>query len=218
MTSTAWRPAALCGGLLAVWIAVGSRLASLDHVLLSAHMVQHLLLQSIAAPLLLLALPKPSPGPPLLKSCGRLLTHPLFCWLAATLVLAVWHIPAIFELALHCHWLHVVEHASFLGTGLLFWWPVIQPMSATARWPRWSIPLYLFSATLPCDVLSAFLSFCDRVVYRHYLFVPRESGISPLQDQQSAGALMWLCVTLIYLIPAIVVSIEILSPRRLEVV
>ena len=95
---------------------------------------------------------------------------------------------------------------------------VILPLSTTATWPRWSIPLYLFSATLPCDVLSAFLSFCDRVVYRHYESVPRVFGISALQDQELAAALMWVCVTLIYLIPAVVVSIEILSPRRLEAI
>jgi len=177
-------------------------------------MVQHLLLQSIAAPLLLLALPKVRGGVDL---SPRWLTHPLFCWLAATLVLTGWHIPAIFELALHRHWLHQIERASFLGSGFLFWWPVILPLSTTATWPRWSIPLYLFSATLPCDVLSAFLSFCDRVVYRHYVSVPRVFGISPLQDQEFAAALMWVCVTLIYLIPAIVVSIEILSPQRLNV-
>ncbi len=211
MTSAAWRPAALFGGLLAIWIAIGSPIASLHHVLLSAHMLQHLLLQSIAAPLLLLALPKGS------TRSSSLFTHPLLCWLAATLVLTAWHIPAIFELALHRQWLHQIERASFLGSGFLFWWPVILPSSTTA-WPRWSIPLYLFSATLPCDVLSAFLSFCDRVVYRHYVSVPRVFGISALQDQELAAALMWVCVTLIYLIPAIVVSIEILSPRRLEAI
>ena len=218
MRSAAWRPAAFCCGGLAVWIAIGSRVSSLGHLLLSAHMVQHLLLQSIAAPSLLFALPRVSPRLPRVKSYGRLLTHPLFCWLAATLVLTAWHIPAIFELTLHRHWLHQIEQASFLGSGLLFWWPVILPLSTTAIWPRWSIPLYLFCATLPCDVLSAFLSFYERVVYRHYLMAPRVFGISALQDQEFAAALMWVCVTLIYLIPAIVVSVEILSPRRLEVV
>jgi putative membrane protein len=72
--------------------------------------------------------------------------------------------------------------------------------------------LYLFLATLPCDALSAFLAFCDRVVYSSYLTAPRLFNISPLQDQQCAGALMWTCATFIYLIPAVVVTIQILSP------
>ena len=116
-------------------------------------------------------------------------------------------------LALRWDWLHELEHACFFGTGLLFWWPVVQPWPGTARWPRWSIPLYLFCATLPCDVLSAFLAFCDRVVYSSYLSAPRALSISPLQDQEFAAALMWVSVTLIFIVPAVVVTIEILSPR-----
>jgi cytochrome c oxidase assembly factor CtaG len=103
---------------------------------------------------------------------------------------------------------HEVEHASFLAAGLLFWWPVI------GRELRWSIPLYLFLATLPCDALSAFLTFCDRVVYPHYLHAHRLFDISPLGDQEFAGALMWVCITFVYLGPATVVTIQLLSPQR----
>jgi len=76
--------------------------------------------------------------------------------------------------------------------------------------------LYLFLATLPCDALSAFLAFCDRVVYSSYLTGPRPFNISPLQDQECAGALVWACATFAYLIPAVVVTIQILSPPRME--
>jgi cytochrome c oxidase assembly factor CtaG len=103
---------------------------------------------------------------------------------------------------------HGVEHASFFVAGLLFWWPVIQV------WQSWSVPLYLFLATLPCDALSAFLTFCGRVVYPHYLNAPRVFDISPLADQESAGALMWVWVTFAYLIPAAVVTVQMLSPQR----
>ena len=112
------------------------------------------------------------------------------------------------------YWWHEVEHACFLTTGLLFWWPVIQPWPSVARWPRWSTPLYLFLATLPCDALSAFLTFCDRVVYGSYAAAPHLDGISPLGDQEFAGALMWVSVTFIYLAPAVVVTIQLLSPSR----
>jgi cytochrome c oxidase assembly factor CtaG len=89
---------------------------------------------------------------------------------------------------------------------------VIQLQSNQDQSSQWLTPLYLFLATLPCDALSAFLTFCGRVVYHHYLHVQRSFNISALQDQQYAGALMWVSVTFIYLIPAVVITIQILSP------
>jgi cytochrome c oxidase assembly factor CtaG len=72
--------------------------------------------------------------------------------------------------------------------------------------------LYLFFATLPCDVLSAFLVFCNRLVYPHYLATAQMFNLSPLQDQECAGALMWVWVTFAYLIPAVMITMQILSP------
>jgi cytochrome c oxidase assembly factor CtaG len=194
-------------------------------------MVQHLLLMAIAPPLILLGAPALAllQGLPrslaakvvgpflrwrLVKEFGRVISNPAICWLAATLALIVWHVPAVFDRALRSNWLHEIEHASFLAAGLLFWWPVVQPWPSTSRWPRWSIPLYLFCATLPCDALSAFLVFCDRVFYSSYLSAPRVFKISPLQDQEFAAALMWTCVTIIFLVPAAGITIGILSPQR----
>jgi putative membrane protein len=225
-----WRLAAFLAGIASVWIAVGSQVEAFDDVSLTFHMVQHLLLMAVAPPLLLLGAPtlpilQGLPGwmargivAPFLrwgwvKRLGHLLTNPTVGWLAAALVLIAWHIPAVFELALRSDGWHKFEHASFFGAGLLFWWPVIQPWPSTARWPRWSIPLYLFCATLPCDILSGFLAFCDRVVYPSYLSAPRIFNVSPLQDQECAAALMWTCVTIIFLTPAVVVTIQILSPQ-----
>jgi hypothetical protein len=73
--------------------------------------------------------------------------------------------------------------------------------------------LYLFLATLPCDVLSGFLVFCDRVVYPVFLSSPRSFGLSALEDQQCAGALMWTCVTVVFLIAAAIFTARLLSPR-----
>jgi len=122
-----------------------------------------------------------------------------------------WHVPAAFDLALQSHYWHEIEHASFFTAGILFWWPVIEPWPSVAESPRWSVPLYLFLATLPCDALSAFLAFCDHVVYRPYLAAGGAFNLSPLQDQELAGALMWVTVTFAYLIPAMVVTVQILS-------
>jgi cytochrome c oxidase assembly factor CtaG len=224
--------AAFMSGLSALWIAIGSPINVLDDELLTFHMVQHLLLMAVAPPLILLGAPvmpllhglpqrfvRVALGPLFRHSAahraGAVLSHPVFCLLAASFAVIAWHYPRLFELGLQSHWWHEVEHACFLTTGLLFWWPVLQPWPSIARWPRWSTPLYLFLATLPCDALSAFLAFCDRVVYRSYA-TGHLAGVSPLRDQEFAGALMWVCITFIYLIPAVVITIQLLSPARLH--
>jgi putative membrane protein len=228
---SAWRLAAFLAGMAGIWLAIGSPLEAFDDVSLTVHMVQHLLLMSFSPPLILLGWPAlplmrglpqwmirrivgPVSRSGFFKLLASAVTHPVVCWLAAAFALIGWHLPGVFDAALRSNWLHDLEHTSFLAAGLLFWWPVVQPWPSTNRWPRWMIPLYLFCATLPCDVLSAFLVFCDRVVYVSYLSGPRIFGISPLQDQECAAALMWVSVTLILLVPAIVVTMEILSPMK----
>ena len=84
---------------------------------------------------------------------------------------------------------------------------------SVSTWAKWSALLYLFLATLPCDILSAFLVFSDRVAYPLYFSMPRHFGFSVLEDQQCAAALMWTCVTLVYLVPAAILSTRLLSPR-----
>ena len=232
-TVSARRLGAFTIGLLSVWIAVGSPLTAFHHELLSVHMVQHVLLMAVAPPLVLIGAPALPllyglPGRPvrrafewLLRSppiqrLRRLLTQPVICWLAPVVALIGWHVPAVFELGLRSRWWHAVQAASFFATGLLFWAPVIESVASLVTWPRWSIPLYLFAATLPCDALSAFLVFCDRVVYPSYLSGPRLLNISPLRDQECAGALMWVSVTFIYLVPAVAITLQLLSPPRTQ--
>jgi len=226
-----WRLAAFFAGVLAVWIAIGSPLEAFDDVSLTVHMVQHLLLATVAPPLLLMAAPElpllrglpqslargvvsPFLRLPFIRRFGHLVSNPAICFLAATLALIGWHIPAVFELTLRLDWLHKLEHASFLGAGLMFWWPVVQPWPSTPRWPEWAIPLYLFAATLPCDALSGFLTFCERVVYPSYISAPRVFALSPLEDQECAAALMWVAVTIIFLVPAVLVTLKLLSPGK----
>jgi cytochrome c oxidase assembly factor CtaG len=111
---------------------------------------------------------------------------------------------------------HSFEQASFLVAGFFFWWPVVRPWPSVSNTPEWSTLLYLFLATLPCDILSGFLVFSDRVAYPLYLSAHRRSGFSALQDQQCAAALMWTCVTLVYLVPAAILSVKLLSPRNVD--
>src|SRR5882757_5655478 len=222
-----WRAGSFMLGLFLIWLAIASPLSALDHEMLTAHMVQHLLLMTFAAPSILLGKPVKTLiyGMPhrfvqvmgqLFQSAGvrhvlSALTHPVICWLGAAVTLVAWHIPAVFVLGLRSQMWHGIEQASFLATGLLFWWPVIQPLPASLRWPESSMLLYLFLATLPCDILSGFLVFCDRVVYPVFLSSPQSFGLPALEDQQCAGALMWTCVTVVYLIAAAIVTARLLS-------
>jgi len=224
-----WHAASFALGLLFIWIATASPLAALDHDMLTAHMVQHLLLMTFAPPLILLgaSLKTFVYGLPhrfvqvvgqLFKSTGlhqvsSALTHPAICWLGAASTLIAWHIPAMFMLGLRSQTWHGIEQVSFLATGLLFWWPVVQPWPTVSKWPELSMLLYLFLATLPCDILSGLLVFCDRVIYPVYFFSAQPFGLSALEDQQCAGALMWTCVTLVYLIAGASVTACLLSPH-----
>jgi putative membrane protein len=152
-------------------------------------MVQHLLLMLVAAPLILIGMR--SDALPNIPAAA--------CWLAGTGAVILWHIPAVFALAHQSPFWHDFQRVSFLLAGLLFWRPVIGSSG-------WTAPVYLFLATLPCDALSAFFVFCGRVVYRPYL--------SALDDQELAGAVMWVAVTFFYLIPALVLAARQLSGER----
>jgi putative membrane protein len=227
-----WRASAFLFGVFLIWTAVASPLASGDAHLLTIHMVQHLLLLSLAPPLIWLG----EPVRPLLwglprrigetivlpllqrrpiQRLGTVLGHPAICWTAATAALMVWHVPAAFTIGMQSTTWHAIEHASFLSAGLLFWWPVVQPWPGSSADRDWSIVLYLFLATLPCDILSGLLVFSERVAYPVYLSMHQHSSVSVLDDQQYAGALMWTAVTIIYLVAGIIVTTQLLSSRAI---
>jgi putative membrane protein len=225
-----WRLIAFLSGLVSLWIAVASPLAAFDDELLLVHMVQHILLMAVAPPLILLGSPshpllhglpqrvvRSTLGPilrlPPLQWLGRGLTQPPFCWLVATSTLIAWHFPAAFEFALRSETWHEVEHGCFFTASILFWWPVLQPWPSVAKWPRWSIPLYLFLGMLANDAVSAFLAFCDRVIYPSYGTASGLFDLSPLEDQAIAGTLMWVSGTFVYLVPAVVITVQTLTPR-----
>jgi cytochrome c oxidase assembly factor CtaG len=185
-----------------LWLTTASPLAHLDHHLLTAHMAMHLLIMTVAAPLILFGA-----RPALARWCPQITS----CWLAATLTVLLWHVPAVFQFALASHFWHQFEQATFLVAGIMFWCPVIQFHPSSG----WSVPVYLFLATLPCDALSAFLVFCGHVVYRTYFSRDHGMfGLSPLEDQALAGALMWVAVTFAYLIPALGLTARLLSSER----
>jgi len=217
-------------GMFLIWAALASPLAGFDHELLTAHMAEHLLLLILAPPLIWLGAPiiafrhglpehlvlviiDPAVRWPPIQRVGRSLGQPAFCWLSAAAALVVWHIPGIFTAGLQSGTWHMIEHASFVATGLLFWWPVVQPWPSVSR-PDLSIIVYLFLATLPCDIIAGLLVFGERVVYSVYFSSSRPFGFSALEDQQCAGALMWTCVTVVYLVVGAILTTRLLSPHN----
>ena len=224
-----WRAVCFSLGIASLWIAIASPIATLDDLLLSAHMTQHLILMSVAPPLLVLGAPtvpllRGLPGPvlqavvdPLLRArwfrnALDVIKHPVFGWLAANLAFLGWHMPAAFELALHSEAWHNIEHLCFFLTSLAFWWAVIQPWPSKAVWSRWAIIPYLVTADIVNTGLSAFLAFCGRVLYPTYAQAPRTFSLSPLNDQIAAGAGMWVFGSLIFLLAAIVIMFQLLRP------
>ena len=218
-------------GLLVLFLALASPLDALAELLLQVHMIQHLVLMMVVPPLLLLGAPilpllrgwprtllqsviRPLFASAALQRLGLFLTHPLVCLLAFTVSNVAWHVPSLYELALRSEFWHEVQHVCFLSTGLLFWWPVVQPWPSRLRWPRWTMIPYLLFADIQNTALSAFLIFSERVLYPTYATVPRLWGISVLDDQAAAGAIMWVPGSVIFLIPVGVLAIRLLdSPR-----
>jgi len=224
-----WQLTSFLLGMFLVWGALASPLVGYDHELLTVHMIQHLLLMTFAPPLILMSEPllafwrglprlgRVALGPlfrlRFVQQFGRMISRPALCWTVSTLTLMGWHVPSVFTLGMHSEVWHTVEQATFLAAGFLFWWPVVQAWPSDSIGPKWSTILYLFLATLPCDILSGFLVFSDRVAYPLFFTVPRRFGFSVLQDQQCAAALMWTCITVVYLVPAAVISTKLLGPQ-----
>ncbi len=227
-----WRLAAFVAGLATLLVAIVSPLDAFGGLLLQVHMIQHLLLMLVVAPLLLLAAPavpllrglpgtlaKDGLGPflawPALQRFGSRLTHPVVCWLALFVATWGWHVPAAYQLALRSPPWHAIEHGCFVGAALLFWWPVVQPWPSQAAWPRWTMVPYLLLADVQNTIFSAFFTFSERLIYPFYATVPRLGGITPLDDQVTAGAIMWVPASLFFLIPAVAVISRVLSPQNL---
>lgn len=213
-----WRAWCYAAGLVTVAIALLSPIGTFDSLFFFMHMIQHVLLIMIAAPLIWL-------GAPLVPTIwafdrenrhriGRLFhddhpVHRLFHFLtnpgvALTLFVVVlfgWHYPALYDAAQGRTVVHDLEHAMFFGTALLFWWPVIHPSGGRRRLGYGAGILYLFPAKLAGFVLGAGLSLTQKAYYSTYTELPRIWGISALGDQQLGGLIMWVFGGLLFIIP-----------------
>ncbi len=223
-----WRLAAFNLGLAITWLSIASPLDGFADALLSAHMIEHLLLMSFVPPLLLLGNPQvpllrglphaitvtilaPFLRMKALRTLGHFLTTPVVAWLVMNLIFLGWHIPTAYDFALeHEHW-HEFEHICFLASSILFWWPLIRPWPTSAHYPGWYMLPYLVGADIVNTALSAFLAFCDRPVYSYYLQQPNPFHIDPLSDQRAGAVIMWVIGSLIFLIPAVFITVRLLQ-------
>jgi cytochrome c oxidase assembly factor CtaG len=212
------RTAAFFGGLAAIAVALLSGIERYDTTLFSVHMVEHLLLMLVAAPLLALA----APATQLLRAAsptvrGRWLLpilhstpvaalgHPVVAWLTFTLVLWVSHFSPLFDLALETQGVHEVEHAIFLIAALLFWWPVVGLDPARHRLGYPARALYLLAQMPFNSFLGMAILFAAAPLYPHYATLGTPYGISPLADQQLAGGIMWLAGDVVFIVGILVV-------------
>lgn len=183
-----------------------------DGYLLSAHMIQHLLLTLVGAPLLLMGTPGWMVRPLLSRRwSARLLkvfTHPIVALCLFNATFMVWHLPALYEAALEDEVIHVVQHLMFISTAVLAWWPVLSPLPEL---PRLSYPLqilYLFLQMLPTTVLGTLITFAPVPLYHMYVEAPRIFGISVMTDQELAGLIMWMPGGMIYLLALSIIFLK----------
>ena len=214
-----WRARCFTLALVALGLALLSPLDALSNALASAHMVQHLLLLLVAAPLLALSAPSSAilRGSPLAvrRASGRwrrrlglthgnlaVLRHPAAVWLLQVGVLWFWHAAAPYDAALDNQFLHLLEHASFLVTAVLFWHVVIGVRGA-ARVSGGLGVLLVFAMAMQSVFLSVLLTFARTPWYSGYATTTASWGLDPLTDQQLAGVIMWIPAGGIYLLVAL---------------
>lgn len=228
-----WRALAFVAGAASIWIALASPIDALDDSLLCVHMLQHFILMSVAPPLMILGAPmvpmlrglpqflvRGVVGPLLrtrwFHAVTRVVMHPVFLWLAMNIAYMGWHLPAMFELTFESENIHNMEHLCFFVTSLGYWWVVLAPWPSKPRWPRWTVIPYLFTADMMNTVLSGTLVFAGKVLYPSYAAAPRITDMTPLQDQAAAGAFMWVINSVVFLVPAVVMTMRLLAPRRVR--
>jgi putative copper resistance protein D len=207
-----WRTACFLAGLAAIVLALNSPIEAYDGILFSDHMLQHMLLMLVAAPLLLLGAPitlalrvaSPRVRHGLLvvlhSRVVTLISFPLLGWILFAAVNWGWHFSTLYNDALENDALHYLQHATFLGAALLFWWPVVG-----ADPSRWRLPypvrlFYLFLAMPQNSFLGVAIMSASTVLYPHYLTNVRSWGPSPLVDQNLGGILMWVGGDMMFLI------------------
>ena len=205
-----WRLATYMLGLGSLALALLSPIDWLGTQLLTMHMVQHKLLVMVAAPLLWLGNPYPVGLWGLPRPLRRLLTallvgkswlrqllaaisQPAIAWLLFTFLYLAWHDAALYDLALRHEWVHQLEHLTFFGGAMLFWWPVMNGAPRLHKSMAYWMRIVYVLAFVPPNAIAGFaIANASEVLYPHYNTVPRLYGMTALQDQMLGGAIMWV--------------------------
>ncbi|HET7188697.1 MAG TPA: cytochrome c oxidase assembly protein [Gemmatimonadaceae bacterium] len=228
-----WRTWSFIGAIAAILVALVSPVDALGGALFSAHMVQHLLLMMVAAPLMVLGDPMTAflwALPPtarravgrwwlrqrMLRRSWRVFALPIVAWTLHVVTLWVWHLPSLYDRAVADGPLHVLEHATFFLTALLFWWVPFRPHGR--RLDAGPALLYLFAAALQSTILGAVLALARHPLYVAHLGTTRPWGLTPLEDQQLAGLWMWVPAGLVYLVALVPLALRVLRVRGSGVV
>jgi putative membrane protein len=204
---------ALCfaSGLISLWLVLTWPVHDLaENYLFSAHMVQHLVIMFLAAPLLLLGIPgwllRAVIGHGRLFRVVRAITRPFPAFVIGNSALILLHLPPIIQAQASNPYVHGLMHQWMLLAGVIMWMPVLSPLPELPRLTRPLQMLYLFLHSVLPTVPGAFITFSDNPLYDHYKTTPRIWGLSPLDDQQIAGLFMkiglglslWAMITVLF--------------------
>lgn len=182
-------------GIFVFYLAVGSPLDQIgERFLFSAHMLQHMIIIYIAAPLVLVGTPAwlidRVIDRRVVRPVVRTMTAPVVTAVVYALVLSLWHVPAAYDAALRDKFLHIIQHLMFFAAAIMLWWPLISPSQVARARPPGVQVLYVVGMGGLQFPLVAFLNFSREVLYPTYEFAPRLINLSPQEDQVLGGAMM----------------------------
>jgi cytochrome c oxidase assembly factor CtaG len=216
-----WEAGSFAAGWAALVLALASPLHPLGEALFSAHMVQHELLMVVAAPLLVLGRPVvpllwalPVPGRralggwakgPAVRGAWGAVSGPTGAWLLHGAALWIWHVPALYALSVRSGAAHAAQHAAFLGTALVFWWAVLPVWRR--RTGHGAAVFALFATVVHSGALGALLTVAPRPLYPVSDAAAAAWGLTPLEDQQLAGLVMWVPAGLAYAVAGLVLAV-----------
>jgi cytochrome c oxidase assembly factor CtaG len=214
-----WEAVSFASGWIVLVVALLSPLHELGDELFSAHMVQHELLISVAAPLLVLGRPlipflwaiplewRRSVGgwsqSAVVSTLWLKISKPAVAFVLHTLALWIWHLPRLYQATLTSELIHSLQHTSFLVTAILFWWTILNARGGQAR--RGAAVFYLFATLLQTGALGALLTFSPTLWYPAYAATTGRWGVGPLEDQQLGGLIMWIPGSLAYIAAALAI-------------
>lgn len=216
-----WRLALFASGLLVLLAALVSPIDGLGDQLLVMHMVQHMLLLDLAPILLILGLTKVLLRPVtrrvhVVERRAGYLAHPAFAVVAYVGFMWAWHIPAMYDAALHNTTVHALEHACFFTAGFLYWWHLMAPIRTRYRLTGLGPVGYMVATKLLVGLLGILLAFAPTVIYPYYAGHPHYWGLSPHTDQSMAGLVMALEQSVVMGIALVVVFVRMLTESERE--